>query len=197
MNPGLSGHSTCSLNSSVPGRWSHLSAVDRKPERKEGVLGAAAKAPPRRQTPRLAPAPLSPHRHLASRTPHTAMCPPVSDDPPTGTLCSGHAGTTHHEGPAPLVLAEAVAPPGAQGCRGHLPEWRLTALGGILPPQVARRHLRHRTQEQDSPGASPHTGAGAGAVCRTVRALSAPESAEQKRKAPEHPTPTATPQPQG
>ena len=192
-NPGLSGPSTCSLHGSVPGRWGHLSALGRKPEKKEGFLGTATKAPPQHQTPIQVPIHLDPHRPLGIWTIHTATCPLVSDDQPAGTRRSSHASTTHHEGPAPLVLTEAVASPGAQGRRRHLPERRLTVLGGILPPQASRRHLRHRTQEEDFPGASLHTGG----ICHTMRAHSAPERAKKKRKAPEHPAPTATPQPCG
>ena len=78
-NPGLSGPSTCSLHSSVPGRWGHISALGRKPEKKEGFLGTATKAPPQHQTPRQAPAhldpPAGPWASEPSTQPRAHWCP--------------------------------------------------------------------------------------------------------------------------
>lgn len=77
----------------------------------------------------------APGRSQAHPRPPHALGP--AWDVPSG-VCSGHAGITHHEGPAPPVLAEAVAPPGARGCGAHLPAWRLIVREGTLPPQVPR-----------------------------------------------------------
>ena len=117
-------------------------------------------------------------QHQAPGQSPARPCPPQALGPAwdiPNCVHSGHASTTHHEGPAPLVLAEAVASPGARGHRRHLPEQRLIVLKGILPP---RWHLRHRTQEKDFTGASLF----AGRICHTERVHSDLKGQRRKLK---------------
>lgn len=156
-NPGLSDPSTRSLNGSMPvagvtaphwaGNLGGRKAFSAEPPNllHVGDRSPAGRTPPPSQA--GACLALTPQAPGPARTLRTATGPAVSQDRPRLQTRSSHAGVTHHEGPAPPVLAEAVAPPGAQGHGGHLLERRIAVLEGILPPQVSWRHLRQDTRK--------------------------------------------------
>lgn len=132
-----------------------------------------------RRIPGQALAPLWPPRPPGpAGTVHMTAFPAVSDaqQPHAGSQ-SGHTSITHDKGPAPLVLAETVASPGAQGCGGPLPEWLLLVQQGKLLLQVLWRHLRHGTQAKDFTGAFLLTGR----IRHSERVHSVPKRAKRKR----------------
>lgn len=141
-NPGPLDLSPRSPDCPMPGSWGYPSAVGRNPRGRKPSLAeppnpsasrTAAEPVRQHQIPTQAPAhPWPAHAARSAVTLPTATFPGLSTPTPPASSMPA-TPVTHHEGPSPLVLAEAVASPGPQGRRGHLPEWPLVVPKGILP----------------------------------------------------------------